>query len=58
MNCYLTGINVIRQMLSPGSRFLVACSMFFDLPHELAAYILRVVFNGRNYHIKLTVIEL
>lgn len=58
MNCYLTGINVIRQILSPGSRFLVACLMFSDVPHELAAYIFRVVFNGRNYRIKLTVSEM
>jgi len=27
--------------------------MFTDVPHELAAYILRVVFNDGNYHIKL-----
>ena len=44
--------------MSPGSRFLVACLMFTDVPHELAAYILRAVFNDGNYNIKLTVSEM
>ena len=58
MNCYLTGIKVIKQTVSPGSRFLVACLLFTDVPYELAANILRVVFNDGNYHIKLTVSEM
>jgi hypothetical protein len=45
-------------MLSPGTRFLVSCLMFINVPHELAAYIVRVVFDDGIYHIKLTVSEI